>query len=80
MTIICLCSLERTSNSVFDQNPYTAFLEPAWAGNHVSEATLLISDIELEYYKMPVFTDYRKAANHASQITFGEDEYDIEGE
>ena len=27
-----------------------AFLEPAWAGNHVSEVTLLISDEELDYY------------------------------
>jgi hypothetical protein len=71
MNIICLCSLERTSDSRFDNQPYIAYLEPAWAGNHISEATLLISDIELEYYEMPVFTDCSKARNHASQVMFG---------
>ena len=80
MTIICLHPLERISDSAFKQNPYIAFLEPAWAGNHVSEVTLLISDEELDYYKMPMFTDYRNAANYASQITFGVDEYDTEEE
>jgi hypothetical protein len=80
MTIICLHPLERISDSVFTEQSYIAFLEPAYAGNHVSEVTLLISDLELNYYDTPVFTDYHKALNYANQITFGEDVYNTEEE
>ena len=78
MKIICLCSKARTSDSCFDDNPYWAFIEPAWAGNHISEAILLITDIELEYYQIPVFDNYNEASNFAHQQEFGVDVYDVE--
>jgi hypothetical protein len=70
--------MDRVSDSKFDMNPHHAFLEPAWAGNHVTEAVLLISDIELEYYKIPILETYGEAKDHAQKETFGH--FDFKGE
>lgn len=80
MKIICLSTKGRISKSAFAENPYIAFLEPAWAGNHITEITILISDNELEYYTIPVFVDYKQASNFASQQIFGVDAYRLEEE
>jgi hypothetical protein len=77
MEIICLSSKERISDSVFDLNPYVAFLEPAFGGNHITEIIILISDYELEFYNMPVFVDYKQASNFASYQIFGVDVYKL---
>lgn len=80
MEILCLCLINKESDSPFDGATYHAFIEPAWAGNHVAEAVLEMQNSELNYYKIPIFDNYHKAANYASQQCFGQDAYVIEEE
>lgn len=81
MEIICLCLIEKESDSPFDEGTYHAFIEPAWAGNHIGEAVLIMQNSELEYYEIPIFDKYFKALNYASQQCFGKDAYVVkEGE
>lgn len=70
MKIICLL-LRNKSKSTLDNNTYTAFIEPAYAGHHIVEATLLLSTIEIEAFGIPTFDTYNEANNYADNMCFG---------
>lgn len=70
MKIICLL-LRNKSKSDLDNNTYTAFIEPAYAGHHIVEAILLLSTIEIEAFGVPTFNTYNEANNYADNMCFG---------
>jgi hypothetical protein len=70
MEIICLF-LKAKNKSNLDPSVYIAFIRPAFAGNHVTEATLLLSTMETEAFDIPTFNTYSEAAKYAHIMCFG---------
>lgn len=45
MEIIAICYLKK-EGSIFNKSVFTAFIEPAWAGNHIVEITMTMTTKE----------------------------------
>ena len=54
---------------------YDAFILPAWAGNHIVEAKIIISDEDLSDYDLPIFTKYKSAHKYAYTQIMSEEQY-----
>jgi hypothetical protein len=70
MKIICLLLINKGKSDLYN-NSYIAFIEPAYAGHHIVEATLLLSTIEIEAFGVPTFDTYNEANNYADNRCFG---------
>ena len=76
MEILAL-SYKMKAKSDFDKSVLYAFLRPAWAGNHIVEAELLISTIDLsEYDYSLVCNSYAEAHRKAHLSQMSEKDYD----
>jgi len=70
MKIICLFIKDKAKSDL-GNNHYTAFIEPAFAGAHIVEATLFLSTIEIEAFNVPTFNTYDEADKYAHTMCFG---------
>ena len=65
------------AKSDFDKSVVYAFIKPAWAGNHIVEAELLISTNDLNEYDSVVCDSYSKAHRKAFLSEMSEEDYDF---
>lgn len=65
------------AKSDFHKSVVYAFIKPAWAGNHIVEAELLISANDLDEYKYGLYGSYEKAHRKAYLSQMSEEDYDF---
>lgn len=77
MEIISL-AYKMKAKSYFNKSIVYAFIKPAWAGNHIVEAELLISTSDLSDFKHGLVCDsYEKAHRKAYLSQMSEKDYDF---
>lgn len=69
MTIICLYKMA--------DHVYTAFFAPAYAGNHIEDAVMNMSNSSVEDYNIKVFDSYDEANRYAFEKCFGPTAYEL---
>jgi len=68
---ICSLYLHVKAKSVFHKSTYIAFLAPAYAGNHINEVELSISETDAKDYNVPTFNSRKEALNYAELQFYG---------
>lgn len=71
MVILGLVAKEKIG-TLATPNPYIAYLNPAWAGNHIVECIIYISDWDLDdYEETRIFSSEEEATKILEKEIFG---------